>query len=115
MPVAFQLLGVKLMFWILPKGTYYPRDVEANRVHADSTQVAERPSEDHVLTDNWETEPMTSVKTWRRKTTAELNTEDDIAFEARIEANPLFKALFEELDILSPGLRTRIKAKLRRT
>jgi len=99
------------MAWILPSGNYY--DV-TDHVATGSKPVAVRPSKDHVLTVNWETDPLNAAIAWRSKTPAELNAEDDAAFDKRVDADSLLKALFEELDILSPGFRARTQAKSRR-
>lgn len=99
------------MPWILPSGNYYDA---TDHVATGSIAVAQRPSKDHVLTPNWEQDPLNAATAWRDKTPAELNAEDDTRFDERLDRDSMLKALFEELDILSPGFRARTQAKARR-
>jgi len=100
------------MPWILPTTNKY-YDASDN-VNSASKPVAKRPSVDHKLTVNWETDPLNAAIAWRPKTPAELNAEDDAAFDKSIDRSPIMKAMFEELDDLSPGFRARTQAKSRR-
>lgn len=99
------------MPWILPSGKYYDA---SDKVHPDSKPVAVRPSIDHTLAAPWETDPLNAAIAWRPKNLAELNTEDDAAFDERIDRDSMWKALFEELEILSPGFQARTQGKARR-
>jgi len=98
------------MPFILPSGFYYDA---SPHVAAGSIEVAVRPSEKHKLSPNWELDPLNANAVWIPKTPVELQAEDDAAFDDRIDSDPLLKAIFEELNILSPGFRARTQAKAR--
>jgi hypothetical protein len=98
------------MPYILPKGTYYDA---SPYVAAGSIECAVRPL-DHVLTNNWQTDPMNASVCWRAKTPAEIRAEEDDAFNEIVESDFVLKALFEELEITNPGITARSRARVDR-
>ena len=63
----------------------------------DGTACASRPSPEHVLTTNWQSDPMNPEVCWRLKTMQELDTEKTVvASEAlKLVASCLLEAVFD--------------------
>lgn len=61
-------------------GAYIELD-DATPVSTTLTQVALRPSLNHVFSDTWNTDPMNAAVCWRLKTAAELTAEKDTALQ----------------------------------
>ena len=57
-----------------PSGAYIELD-ESIPVSSSLVQVAHRPSENHVFSGNWQTDPMNPLVCWRAKTIQELDAE----------------------------------------
>ena len=56
---------------IAPNGGYYTGPTP----ESGSTDCATRPSHDHLLSDNWQSDPLNPLVCWRLKTSQELDTE----------------------------------------
>lgn len=61
------------------------------------TEIALPPSEDHVTSDNWFTDPMNPVVCWRLKTQAEKNTEAREQFKKELGTNKVVRALITRI------------------
>ena len=55
--------------------------------------IADRPSEDHVLADNWQDDPMNPDVCWRTKTAGEVETEQEEVAEKEFNNSKLIKAV----------------------
>lgn len=63
-----------------PSGAYIEVE-DSTPVSPTLTQVAPRPSANHIWADAWATDPMNAAVCWRAKTTTESNTEKDTALQ----------------------------------
>ena len=82
-------------YYITPDGNYY----EGVYVHIDSVECSQRPSNNHVRTDNWQDDPMDEMVCWRSKDQGELDTEQNLLFDNKWKEDPendtLILALYE--------------------
>lgn len=77
-----------------PSGIYIELD-DTTPVSITLTQVALRPSLNHVFSDTWNTDPMNAAVCWRLKTAPELTAEKDNALQEFLDSagGKAFKAL----------------------
>ena len=63
-------------------------------------ECADKPSDNHVLADNWKSDPMNSVVCWRLKTPTEIDTENDTVASSIVQDlqnSPALKVLINAL------------------
>ena len=79
-----------------PSGVYIVLD-DSTPVSEFLVQVCQRPSENHVFSDNWQSDPMNPLVCWRLKTSQELDTKKTaVATDAlKLVAACLLEAVFD--------------------
>ena len=67
--------------------------VESLQLEKNHIECCERPTEDHLLADNWQSDPMNPSVCWRTKTAQELDVERDAEASLQIDETKLVKAV----------------------
>jgi len=62
--------------------------------------VCERPSENHVFSDNWNTDPLNPLVCWRLKTSLELDDESTSEANQAFELTPKDKTILKQLFLI---------------
>lgn len=77
-----------------PSGVYIELG-DTTPVSITLTQVAVRPSLNHVFSDTWNTDPLNAAVCWRLKTAAELTAEKDAGLQEFLDSpgGKAFKSL----------------------
>lgn len=63
------------------------------RLQPNCIECAERPSEDHLLSDTWQDDPMNPAVCWRPKTIQELDQEAEVEADKELQQLKALKAL----------------------
>jgi hypothetical protein len=97
-----------------PTGIYIEVQ-DGTPVAATLTEVALRPSLNHVFADTWQTDPMNAAVCWRAKTGAEANAERDAELTAYLDSVPGKVAKANMLLLIEKGVYTlaELRAKYR--
>ena len=71
-------------------------EIGDNTPHADSfVEVALKPDNNHVFSDNWQSDPMNPAVCWRPKTPAEIDAEKDALASLLADLKPVIESVLE--------------------
>jgi hypothetical protein len=83
-----------------PSGAYIELH-DSTPVSETLVEVSPRPSQSHVFSDNWDSDPMNPSVCWRLKTSQEQDAEKSAQVDAILEVAPALRAM---VDVIYPYL-----------